>query len=348
MNRRRNAALILATMALGAAPGAAHAEIVTFGSDLSAPADTVETHPVDTAFWASRLASGASAAAPESGQLLGVRIKGIALRNTDTPPSNPSVGGSTMFHIQVLEPQSDGGMKATQTSSDLFLPKSGDPQQINTFKSDFRQCVAKGDRVDFNTVGGYDPAAYPNGTPLRIFAAVPGSATAEYEKGGGTNNGQILRGRDTEGQELLMQVIVGRGPDGNQACPGGTEGAAGGGGGGGGSTSSPQFARVKSSRLTANSRDVATATLYCGTGSASRCRGTLTLTAKRDTGTVSLAKGDYTIPEGRNGTVRLRLNRDGRRLLKGRRGGLAVRLTAVTRPGGKARTSTKRLTLRRR
>src|SRR3954451_7479503 len=95
----RSLVVIFAGAAL-ALPASADAARVTIGSDLSAAATLTEAHPVDTAFWAQRLASGAQFTSPVKGQAIITRLKGMAVT---TPGAGPP---EQLIHFQVLRPRS--------------------------------------------------------------------------------------------------------------------------------------------------------------------------------------------------------------------------------------------------
>ena len=213
-----------AALATALAAPAAQAEMFAFGSDLTAPANVTEARQADTAYWQTTL-PGSRPRSPATGQVKSVRIKGIAL---STPKAGVR-GGETLFHVQVLRRRSNGSYKVLRTSQGFNLPRKGtDPQRIGTYRPT-NLCIAKGDVLAFNTVGGWDGIAagngpYPMGTPLQIFARVPGALVSEFMGAGRTNNGDILRPRTSRGRnhELLMQQTVGTGRNGTGLCPGGT------------------------------------------------------------------------------------------------------------------------------
>ena len=369
---------------LGVLPSTSQAEIVAFGSNLSADAtkEAVQAHQADTAFWPTKMGNGGGVVAAD-GEILSIRVKGIARRNPDARPprsdGKPNPGGETLFHFQVLEPRPDGTVRVREqnstgagTSSPQNMPTSGDPQQITTFVTKTRMCAFKGDFVAFNTVGGFDGVGdqrngydgtplspYPMGTPLQIFAKVPGSITANYEKADGTNNGDTLRPSPLDGLELLMETTMGTGPDANQVCAGGSKGAPApkpspGPGGGGGTGESapapkaPQFARVVSSKISLNKKGQSAVTLYCGDGDASGCSGTLQMVTRKGSQSVVIAKKGFSIARKGNGQLKLKLSKAGKKLFKkaGRKG-LKVKLVAVTEPGGADHTSSKGFRLKR-
>ena len=225
MHRRlRFTTAALAAVILSALPPAtAGAALIRFGSDLKATADVVEARPADTAYWQAAFADGRSPRAPARGQIKSIQIKGIALSN----PRAGVPGGETMFHLQALRRRPGGTLRILRTSGAFFLPPKGsDPQRITTYRP-VNFCIAKGDVLAFNTVGGWDTTAdgpYAKGTPLQIFAAVPGARVAEFFGPNRTNNGDVVKPRLTPGRdhELLMRSTVGTGTDATGLCPGGT------------------------------------------------------------------------------------------------------------------------------
>ena len=218
------------TVAL-AFPASGLAAYDTFGSDLSAPANSIEPdgaiHPnyqgswwgADTAFWNTRLANGTRTTAPTDGQIVEIRVKGTALAGPH--PWNPNVPPRALVHFQVIHPQGDGTHKVDLTSGGVDWPIGGDPQQITTFRP-VNLCAHAGDSVDFNTWGGHEWRWDKfGGIPMQVFSQVRGSSMNWYEKDNGTNNGQILRGATRDGRELLMQTVIATGPDATDICPGG-------------------------------------------------------------------------------------------------------------------------------
>src|SRR3954451_18204376 len=127
---------------------AAHADVVTLGSDLAAPATVVQSSQADTAFWPIAV-KGAPATAPAAGQILSVRVKGMAVRpDGAAPPLND-------FHIQTLDAEAGDVMKVYLSSSPFSLPYTGDQNQINEFKPD-NLCIHQGGALGFNDEGGWD------------------------------------------------------------------------------------------------------------------------------------------------------------------------------------------------
>jgi hypothetical protein len=85
---------------------------MTLGSDLSQPANASSQHPIDTALWNLALARPfpASAAMPADGQIVAVRVKGIAVQPPGAPPP------LTQIHFQDLQPQPDGSVFVAASS----------------------------------------------------------------------------------------------------------------------------------------------------------------------------------------------------------------------------------------
>jgi hypothetical protein len=219
-----------AAVAACAFPVSAGAEVVTFGSDLTAEANSIEPegaihaanggvwHGADTAFWNTRLANGTDPRAPFDGQIVEVRVKGIAISG---PHPHISTDPRVLVHFQTLDPQPDGNMKVRLTSAGVDWPIGGDPQQITTFRP-VNLCVKKGGYVDFNTWGGHEWYwDQYGGIPLQVFSKVRGSTYNWYEADAGTNNGMTLFPRVRDGVELLMQTVIASGPDATDICPGG-------------------------------------------------------------------------------------------------------------------------------
>ena len=204
MSSRRNALLGLTIALVAAAP--AQADRRLFGSTLSAPATTSETHGADTAFWA------VGERAPQDGQILEIRLKGSAQRHGGVDPLNE-------VHFQSLRPLADGAMAVQATSGAFYVPVEGDRDHISIYHP-VNLCVKKGDVVDFNDEGGFAPPAYPEGVPFRVFGAVQGAATARYTADNGTNNGDTLHPTVRHGVELLMQLVLGTGEDASEPCGG--------------------------------------------------------------------------------------------------------------------------------
>jgi hypothetical protein len=214
---------VAAGLAVFAAP--ADARKFTYGSDLSAPATISHSKPNDSVYWNESLASGHGYKVTVKGQVIAVKIKGRIV-----PSEITLSGGGNPFntiHFQVLRKRSNGRYQVRRfgTSTDYQLPWAGSDDRITTFHTTRKNdalCVKPGDRVDFATLGGFDPAhGYPNGTPFRTFASVPGSTVHQYSAAGteGVGNEQVFKPQNKrKGQELLMQFVVGTGKDSRAFC----------------------------------------------------------------------------------------------------------------------------------
>ena len=205
-------ALAFALVAL--LPGAASAAIIPYGSNLSAPADTVEAHGADSAFWNVGTPGGA---APADGQITVVRVKGSVVADpTGRITPNPE------FHFQVLHPVGGGELKVALSSAPFWVPVGGNSQAISSYNP-VNLCVFKGDYVDFNDIGGfqYRWGTY-GGMPFQVFSTTPNAATNFYTKDNGTNVGTQWAPQETHAnEELLMATTLATGPDATDFCPGG-------------------------------------------------------------------------------------------------------------------------------
>ena len=195
----RAAVATVVALAAIALPSAAQAGQTAFGSDLSAPANMIETHPVDSAFWATQLPGGGIVRSPGHGKIATIKLKGNVVKHGSTPV--------TLFHFQILHPVSGGKVHVSLTSGPFHVPVGGNANQITTYHP-VNLCAKKGDYVDFNDVGGYKPSNYPNGTPFRVFSSVPDATTDFFSKAGATNNGATFKGKAHVGEELLMRMVL--------------------------------------------------------------------------------------------------------------------------------------------
>jgi hypothetical protein len=193
---RRHLPLVLAVLLV--LPGAAHAASTDFGSELSSPANAVESHPVDTVYW------DPGAPSPVTGQLRYVTIRGGVLPG----------GGNGAFRFVVLRANAMGAVKVVALDDrDLTLPVTEDPMRRVPNKGfNWKLCLREGDRLGIWKKG--------HGT-LRIFADAPDSVTSWYENAAGVASGNVFTGTASPARELLMQVLVTSGPDAFSRCPGG-------------------------------------------------------------------------------------------------------------------------------
>jgi hypothetical protein len=209
---------VLAAAAIAlAAPASVQAAVTVFGSDLSKPANLVEDHGPDSAFWnASIDGDPGRAIVPADGQITLARVKGIVLQD----PSGRQKP-DPMWHLQVLHPQGNGSVRVDLSSGAFRLPLGGDPQQVTGYRP-VNLCVHRGDYVDFNDIGGFQWRwGNYQGMPFQIFSRVPTGATNFYSADNGTNVGAVFRPAETKQEELLMQTTLASGPDATDICPGG-------------------------------------------------------------------------------------------------------------------------------
>ncbi len=181
----------------------------------------------DTALWNVAAASG-SAQAPASGQAVKVSLEGCARPN----PSGPAP--LDQIHFQSLSPLPGGGARVNLTSQPFEIPICGrggaGPSTVTSYEPT-NLCVSAGDYVGFNDEGGYVPYVYRSGVPYQVIGEAAGSTMDSFIRGGGTNDGATLSASDTtandgfasnRGEELMLQVTLGTGPDARYVCPGGT------------------------------------------------------------------------------------------------------------------------------
>ena len=199
--------LVMAAVGLSlAAAGTAEARVFTIGSNLKADATKVESAPVDSVYWNTRLAGGRRVRAPRKGQVVAMKLKGRINPSGANPPN-------VVMHLQTLRRAGRGRVKVILTTGNLRLPFGGDPNHIWSYdKTDIvNLCVKKGDYVGLSTSGGYGPGDYPDGAPFQVFGAVPGSAYKGFTGAGQDMNGSVFKGRTHRRKELLMQLKIATG-----------------------------------------------------------------------------------------------------------------------------------------
>jgi hypothetical protein len=209
-NARRSRAILVATAACFAAlalPAAGQADVTTFGSDLSKPANLVRAYGADSAFWSTAIDGDATRGiAPRDGQVTLVKLKGMG-------PPGGSASPNNQFHFQVLHPIGGGAVRVDLSSQEYYLPAAGSPEDVTSFKP-VNFCVHKGDYVDFNDVGG-------GGVPWQVFSRDPDSITEWYSKDNGTKDGATFSPLEHQQEELLLQSTLASGRDASDICPGG-------------------------------------------------------------------------------------------------------------------------------
>jgi hypothetical protein len=191
----------------------ADARLRVLGSSLEAPANQIEAHQADSAFWPQRIRGGRQFRAPAGGQVLAIKLKGSALRSSQAGAPDPL----NQVHFQTLRPLPDGSMHIVLTSQPFSVPIGGPRNRVTTFRPE-NLCLPKGGVLAFNDQGGWNPPWYQNGVPFRVFSRAAGSRTARHTADNGTNNGDALRGTVRRNSELLMQFVLGTGRHLGGAC----------------------------------------------------------------------------------------------------------------------------------
>ncbi len=354
---RRGAVATILIAGLGlVAPATGNADYQTFGSDLRASANHVESQGADTAYWQTAFSDGRVATVPVAGQIKEIRLKGFAHSDREDGAADGR-GGERMFHLQALTPE--GGTVRARISSQAFDVPSRSTAGADTVTS-YRPenfCVKPGEHIAFNNIGGFNQIAFPKGTPMQVFASAPGAAVSRFTADNGTNNGMLFAPRaghphDSTGRlggvELLMQITLATGDDRSYECggpntyrpadpppqprapkppkPAPIQ-----------KTTIPRFQRVNVSRA-----GVAGMALFCQAGAAA-CNGTVTFYA----GSTAIAAKRYAVGAKSTGKLKVKLTKAGHKLFLKRKRKLPVAIVAVTDPGGPAYTDTYRVTMRK-
>ena len=181
----------------------------------------------DTALWNVKLAHG-TARAPATGQAVAVDLEGCAR----AVPGGPAP--LTQIHFQDISPLPGGGARVNLTSQAFAIPVCGShgtsAATISTYRP-INLCVSRGDYVAFNDEGGYVENVYRSGVPYRVLGRARGSTTDSFLRDNGTGNGALLSPSlrspnegfvANRGEELMLRVRLGTGPDATHICPGGT------------------------------------------------------------------------------------------------------------------------------
>ena len=320
-------------VAFAAAPAAADAAEVTIGSDLAAPATLARNDPNDVVWWGT-----AGVEVPVAGQAIIMRVKG----GTQQPGGPSGNANYDLMHFVVLRPAGDGTWRTTATSVDQRLPVMGagaDANTVSTFTSGAAPlCVRPGDRIGLASVGGYDQRLFPDGLPYQVFGRGPGTLAQEFRAGGAiAENTTVVRGAGVPDQELLLQIIVGTGPDARPTCggtapsgsdPGLSPGPSG--------PPPPQAATPGRARISKPARaprmfdGKIRLTLSCAAGA--DCAGVLSLRARGK----RIGRRAFTLDAGETDGVSVKLSRKGRRMA--RRAG-RLRVTAKVAVTGGATTT---------
>lgn len=322
--------IALALAILAPAPAAASADEVTIGSDLAAPATGARSDPNDVVWWGT-----AGVDVPLAGQAIIMRVKG----GTRQPQGRSGYPDYDLMHFVVLRPAGDGTWRTTATSVNLRMPVIGsgaDANTVSVFTSGVAPlCVRPGDRIGLASVGGFDPTLFPQGLPYQVFGDVGGAGSQEFLAGGAiAENRTVVRGARVPDAELLLQIVIGTGPDARPACGGTAPSGSDPGLDPGPSGPPPPTAgppgRVRIPKPARDPRmfdGKVRLTLRCVTGA--DCAGALTLRARGK----RIGRRAFTLDAGETDGVSVRLSRKGRRMA--RRAG-RLRVTAkVAIEGGR-------------
>jgi hypothetical protein len=167
---------------------------------------------------------------PATGQALKISLEGCA---------EPAAGGPsplTQIHFQDITPLPGGGAKVNLSSQAFEIPVCGQGgasgSTVTTYEP-VNLCVSQGDDVAFNDEGGYVENIYRAGVPYEVLGAVNGATADSFIKNNGTGDGAVMSPSETgamegfasnQNEELMMQVLLGTGPDATHICAGGTAG----------------------------------------------------------------------------------------------------------------------------
>jgi hypothetical protein len=357
MRARLLASLSLGTLLL--VPAAAPAALDTFGSDLSRPADRVETEQRDIAYWQTAFAGGRPTTAPTDGQIRKIEVRGFA--RTTVAPGDPSAPGSPVFFLQALAPEG-GNVRARLSSQPFYLPgaATGTADTVTAFAPE-NFCVKAGESLSMTGVGGWDggdpdQTPYSGGTPFQTFASADSSTVRFFTANEGLKNGSLFTPRSGEAAdalvdvvrtELLMRMTLATGDDRSYECGGPNTYRPADADKPGGSSPAPvyQKARIPEQRLRFSSTYKSGLSLICAAGP-SRCKGALTVRAGRRSTLVAKARFDMAGKTA--GRVNLRLSASGRKLWLRSDRRLPARVMAVTGAGGPNFTDVRPLVLGKR
>jgi hypothetical protein len=359
-------AAALLALASAWSASSADADTLTFGSSLSVPAtlNTAEdlayeginipfhvAHDgVDTLIWNAAQASGAPQA-PQGGEVKLIRLEGCA----EQPRG--ATAPLTEIRFQTLTPQPGGGYLVDLTTGAFQIPVCGAGGASGSTVTSYQPtnlCIAAGDYVGFHDEGGCVPAAgvppYAAGVPYEVIGSV-GGTTLDSFVGASTTNGNLLAPSvrtasngfaSNKGEELLLQAVLGTGPDAHTACPGGTEGTS---GTSGAPTPSPGGSHAKLPPLHVgaqtdgiNAHGVASIAVFCR--QAAGCKGTLSLSLPGSGSHSKRPTASFNLKGGKTGHVPVKV---GSAIVKAARRHRAsgIRLNVVaTLTGGKSFSQT--------
>lgn len=355
-------ASFLASLSLGTlllVPASASAAFDTFGSDLSRPADRVESEQRDIAYWQTAFADGRPTTAPTDGQIKKVEVRGFA--RTIVSPGDPNAPGSPVFFLQALAPEGSN-VRARISSQPFYLPgaATGTADTITAYAPE-NFCVTAGESLSMTGVGGWDGGGpgqtpYSDGTPFQTFASSEGASVRFFTANEGLKNGSLFAPRpgeaadaivDVPRTELLMKMTIATGDDRSYECGGPNTYRPVDADRPGGLNRAPvyQKARIPEQRLRFSSTYKSGLSLICAAGP-SRCKGALTVRAGRPS--VVVANARFDLAGKTAGRVNLRLSANGRKMWNRSNRRLPARVMAVTGAGGPNFTDVRPLVLGKR
>ena len=94
---------------------------------------------------------------------------------------------------------------------------------ITEYTSSWPLCVQPGDRIGLASVGGFDAKLFPRGLPYQVFGAQPATTMRSSAPAARSPSARrSMRGERVPDTELLLQVVIGTGPDARPTCGGST------------------------------------------------------------------------------------------------------------------------------
>jgi hypothetical protein len=293
----------------------------------------------DTALWNVSIDGGTTVSpAAASVPTGGVPATGQALKISLEGCAQPAAGGPsplTQIHFQDISPVSGGGARVNLTSQAFEIPVCGrggaSGSTVTTYEP-INLCVSQGDYVAFNDEGGYVENIYRAGVPYEVLGAVSGATADSFIKNAGTGDGAILSPSETatmdgfasnQNEELMMQVLLGTGPDATHICAGGTAGLP------------PVLPPIRVSPQTdgINEARIVAVAVYCRLTPECKAVVKLSLGGRQ----VSVGRSEFSIRPGTTTHLPIRVASSLMRLIR-KHHGVMTTLTAVV--GGKTVTST--------
>jgi hypothetical protein len=239
---------------------------------------------------------------PAGGEAVQIELEGCAMPAAGGPAPN------TQIHFQDLSPLANGGARVGISSGAFDIPVCGQggasASTISTYRP-FNLCVRRGDYVGLNDEGGYAENFYRAGVPYQVLGANPLAQADSFIRGNGTGNGALLSATDTTamdgfaanaGEELMMRVQLGTGPDARYVCPGGSKEAP------------PVLPVIRVSPQTdgVNHQRIVSLAIYCRPSSG--CRGTAILTLPGASSSASVGRTSFSLPGAKTSHLPIRVS----------------------------------------